>query len=79
MEKLYEIVSRVLNIPLEKIDDSVSRDTTEEWDSFNHLLLISEIEKEMGVTFTIKEVGETRDVLALKAILQKQKPHDKSP
>ena len=47
MDSLKQIVSRVLNI--DSINENVSRNNTEEWDSFNHLLLISEIEKELGV------------------------------
>lgn len=60
MEELKKIVSKVLNIDANRINDRLSRDNTEEWDSFNHLMLISEIEKKIKVKFTMPEVARIR-------------------
>ena len=59
MEKLKEILSRVLNIESNKVNDKLARGS-EEWDSFNHLLLISEIEKEMNIKFTTHEIEKIK-------------------
>jgi len=48
---LFEIVSRVMNIPIEKISDSSGPDSIPEWDSFNMFVLLAEIEKEFGVNY----------------------------
>ena len=40
---LFEIVSRVMNIPIEKISDSSGPDSIPEWDSFNMFVLLAEI------------------------------------
>jgi len=60
MEKLRSIMSKILKMDKKDINEKVSRSNTEEWDSFNHLLLISEIEKEMKIKFTIQEVEQIR-------------------
>lgn len=75
MEKLKNIVSRVFNIAVSEINDELTCDNTEGWDSFNHLLLITEIEKEMGVKFSISEVREIKTFKDIReSIANKKKP-----
>ena len=59
---LFEIVSRVMNIPIEKISDSFGPDSIPEWDSFNMFVLLAEIEKEFGVNFSLEETLEIKTV-----------------
>ena len=59
---LFEIVSRVMNIPIEKISDSSGPDSIPEWDSFNMFVLLDEIEKEFGVNFSLEETLEIKTV-----------------
>ena len=66
---LFEIVSRVMNIPIEKISDSSGPDSIPDWDSFNMFVLLDEIEKEFDVKFSLEEtlviktVGDFRNKL----------------
>jgi acyl carrier protein len=76
MDKLRGIMSRVLNIDVGEINDDISRNDTEQWDSFNHLLLISEIEKEMGVKFTTPEVEEIKTFRDLREAVSRKKKQD---
>ena len=77
MQNLKEIVSRVFNIDINKVDDDLSRDNLENWDSFNHLLLISEIEKKLGIKFTITEIERIKSFRELKQIISDKKKQDK--
>lgn len=72
MEKLIDIVSKILNINKVDINDNLTRNVSEGWDSFNHLLLISEIEQEIGIKFTISEVEKIRTYGDLKKILNEK-------
>ena len=45
MKRVKAIISKVLQIPESNVDDNTSPENTENWDSFNALLLISEFEK----------------------------------
>ena len=59
---LFEIVSRVMNIPIEKISDSSGPDSIPDWDSFNMFVLLDEIEKEFNVNFSLEETLEIKTV-----------------
>ena len=59
---LFEIVSRVMNIPTAEISESSGPDSIPEWDSFNMFVLLAEIEKEFGVNFSLEETLEIKTV-----------------
>ena len=59
---LFEIVSTVMNIPIEKISDSSGPDSIPKWDSFNMFVLLAEIEKEFVVNFSLEETLEIKTV-----------------
>ncbi len=59
---LFEIVSRVMNIPIEKISDSSGPDSIPDWDSFNMFVLLAEIEKEFDVKISLEETLEIKTV-----------------
>ena len=59
---LFQIVSEVMNIPIEKISDSSGPDSIPEWDSFNMFVLLAEIEKEFGVNFSLEETLKIKTV-----------------
>ena len=59
---LFEIISRVMNIPIEKISDSSGPDSIPDWDSFNMFVLLDEIEKEFDVKFSLEETLEMKTV-----------------
>jgi len=68
-DKLYEIVSRVLNVPASEITDESSPETIELWDSFSGYVLLDEIETEFHVkltldeTLTIKNIGDFKRII----------------
>ena len=51
-EKLKEIFSAVLNIPLTKINENTSPDTVAGWDSLKQMNLIAAIEEEFNIYFS---------------------------
>ena len=68
-EKLSALISRVLDIDKNSITELTSPENTESWDSFNALVMVSELELEFEVHFSIEEVysvtcvNDIRDVL----------------
>ncbi len=71
MERLKEVLSRTLQIEKDKISDETSPDNVETWDSFNGLMLVSELEKVFNVKFSMEEVTSTRNVKDIKESLRK--------
>ena len=65
-EEISEKVQEVFRKTFEKSDliitDSMSPKDLKKWDSLNHVILISEIEKEFNVRFGLQEMLESRTV-----------------
>ena len=62
VKTLLEIVSTVMNIPIEKISDSSGPDSIPDWDSFNMFVLLDEFEKEFDVKFSLEETLEIKSI-----------------
>jgi len=71
-QKLYEIISRVMNVPISEITDKSNAETIENWDSFNLYVLLDEIESNYSVKFTLEETLEVNNVGDFKKYLEKQ-------
>jgi acyl carrier protein len=56
--KLADIVSITLDLPLERIDDTLSSETAESWDSIRHLTLILAVEDAFVFTFDERQISE---------------------
>ena len=70
-EKLYQIVSKVFNINIDKISDESSSENLEEWDSFNFYVLLDEIENEFNIKFDLDETLEIKKIGDIKKIFLK--------
>jgi acyl carrier protein len=68
-DKLKSILARVLDIEKVNINDNTSPENTESWDSFNALLLVTELETEFDVQFTMEEVYAVKCVRDIKMAL----------
>lgn len=71
METLKELVARVLGIDEEEINDDSSPENIGSWDSFNGLMLASELEKNFKVKFTMGEVASVTNFKDIKENLKK--------
>jgi len=70
-KKLFEIVSRVMNIPAGEISEISGPTSIPEWDSFNMYVLLDEIEKEFSIKFSLEETLEMKTVGDFKKKLEK--------
>lgn len=71
MDRLKNLLSKVLGIDPKSITDETSPANVESWDSFNGLVLVSELEKQFKVKFTIDEVTSVKNVGDIKKALKK--------
>ena len=71
-EKLYQIISKVFNVDVSRINDETSPENLEEWDSFNFYVLLDEIEKEFDMKFDLDETFEIKKIRDIKKIFTKQ-------
>jgi len=72
--KLFEIVSRVFNIPINEINYESNPENIENWDSFTGYVLLDEIEINFDVKLTmdesleIEKIGDFINILKKKGI-----------
>lgn len=71
MGQLNTILAQVFSIDESTITDSTSPQTVESWDSFNALILVTELEEKFKVKFTMEEITSVQNVGDIKSILRK--------
>jgi len=73
-DRLRGLFAEVLGLPLDRITDATSPDTTSEWDSLAAMNLVAALEDTFGVELTttdimrMRSVGIVRDVLRAKGV-----------
>ena len=65
-KKLFNIISRVMEIESSELTDESGPEDVENWDSYNGLLLVDEIESEFNVKFTIEEIFDINSITDIK-------------
>ena len=68
------MVAKSFGIPVDSVTDSLSRDTLEAWTSLNHLLLVTDVEEQMGIRLTSDEVLRIRSYKDLREIVSAKAP-----
>lgn len=69
LERVRKIVSQVMGIPVEQINEESSPDTIEGWDSLKHINLILSLEEEFKVQFKDEQIVEMLSVGLIVAVL----------
>jgi len=65
MDRVYYIISEILGIPLDEINNGI------EWDSLTHLHLILALEAEFGVSLPPEDIMTMLSVQQIQIILRK--------
>lgn len=68
-EKLYEIVSKILDVPISQITDESGPENIDSWDSFTVYVLLDEIESNFNTKFSLEEILDIKTVSDIKKIL----------
>jgi len=69
-QKLYKIISSVMDVPTSQINDDTGPEKIETWDSFNGLVLVDELEKQFKIKFTLDEILDVKTVADIKRHLK---------
>ena len=65
-KKLFNIISRVMEIESSELTDESKPEDIENWDSYNGLLLVDKLESEFNVKFTVEEVFDVHSIADIK-------------
>lgn len=63
---LEQLVADIIGLDVSQVSPETSRDTAEQWDSMNHLRLITALEEAFSVHLTMDEIENIRSVADLK-------------
>lgn len=56
IDRVCNVVSSVLNVPVEQVNEASSPDTLEAWDSLKHINIILALEQEFDVQFNDEQI-----------------------
>ena len=62
LKKITEIARDVFDNDEVELTEQTTAADVEEWDSLSHLSLVSDVEDEFGITFTLAEVSGSKNV-----------------
>ena len=73
LEKVLELVSQIMKVPINELSEESSPEKIESWDSLSHMTLILALEEAFDVIFTDEEIVEMVSVkLILETLKRKQ-------
>ena len=65
-QRLYDLIAKVMGGQSSSINDESSPTSVESWTSFKGYVLLSELETEFNVKFTIDEVIDVKNIADIK-------------
>jgi acyl carrier protein len=71
-ERVFKIISQVMDVPFEEVNERSSPENLERWDSFQHMNLILALEEEFKIKFTDEEIVRMGDAGIILEALQKK-------
>lgn len=69
-EKVLQVVSRVMDVPVTELNEDSSPDTVAGWDSLKHMNLVLALEEELGVQFSDTQIVEMNSIGLILEILK---------
>ena len=75
-DEILEIVSQIMNVPKDELNDDSSPQTIRDWDSLKHMNLILALEEKFAVTFSDEEIIDMLKVKTILEILSKKKQNN---
>ena len=70
-QKIFEIVSQIMGVPLESVTLASSAETISSWDSLKHMNLVLALEETFGVLFSEEQIAELTQVGTILTIVAK--------
>ncbi len=69
-DRLRNIMSNLFGIPIEEINEKISIENCDQWDSFQQMSLLLAIEEDFGVNLNDDEVIKMTDFKSIISILE---------
>ena len=70
-EKLFILISEIINISTNDLNMESGPQSTPEWDSLAHLTIIAAVESKYNISFNMNDIISIKSVSDLKKIIDK--------
>jgi len=70
--ELIRIVSQIMNVPTDQLNENSSPQTIKNWDSLKHMNLIMALEEDFAVSFSDEEIIDMLSIDTIYKILSKK-------
>ena len=67
-----EIVAELFELDPAAVDDALTPEDVELWDSMNHLRLVSAVEEEFQIKLSMREIESIRSLATLRALIEQR-------
>ena len=71
-EKVKSVVSEILKISINKIEDDIDMNKIPQWDSVAQLIIISSLEDKFKIQFSSSEISKLTDLKSIIKIIEKK-------
>jgi acyl carrier protein len=68
-ERFNNVVSAVLGVEPDEVNDALSPDTVDTWDSLNQINLVGALEQEFGIHLTAENLADYQSIPGLRRLL----------
>ncbi len=72
MEKLNKILCEVFRLKEDKLNDTLTMEDIEKWDSLTHMDLVTSIEEGLNIQLTMDDIMSMKDIKTIKNIVQQK-------
>ncbi len=70
--KIKEVMSTMLEIPVEEINGETSQDTVDQWDSLKHMNLVVALEEEFDIEFEDEDIENLLNYKLIKLTVEEK-------
>jgi acyl carrier protein len=72
-QRLFEVISKIMNVPVELVNEDSSPRNIEKWDSLSQMKLIFAVEEEFEIEFSDDEYVSLDNAAAFISAIQNKK------
>ena len=69
-DKIKQVLADILNLDENSIDETLSQENVDNWDSLNHINICLALEQEFNVTFDVSEIETMTSFIDILTTLQ---------
>lgn len=72
-DEIKELFAEIFNINEDKVTAELSQDMLDNWDSMNHLKLVTAVEEEFDINLTMEQIDEITNFEILVTVIKSLK------